>query len=288
MATKQTKKTPAEAVPSLISNNKLQQMYLTMLKCRMLELHARNTNDGSSLKGKEAAAVGAVIDLGPEDTFVSPFRATVAGFLKDTPLRLLFSQLHTPASNHEKKKRKISARAGLSAQTAMATGIAIARGIGNTRNVTVAFLSQHPGLSEAGREAMLFAEAHKLPIIYVHIGASATVQDGAYGLPVIPVDGGDVVAVYRVAHECILRARQGGGPSVIACRTFSINESGKKSQDPLHNMEKYLSSKGLFTNEEKQRILHAFEKEIEQAIKAAKRAAASKDQADSTQHVFPL
>ena len=288
MATKQTKKTPAEAVPSLISNNKLQQMYLTMLKCRMLELHARNISDGASLKGKEAAAVGAVIDLGAEDTFVSPFHATTAGFLRGTALRSLLSQLHAPASKNEKKKRKTSARACLSAQSAIATGIAMARGIGNTGSVTVAFLSQHPGLSEAGREALLFAEAQKLPIIYVHIGAPEAVQTEAYGFPVIPVDGGDVVAVYRVAHECILRARQGGGPSVIACRTLSTTEAGKKSLDPLHNMEKYLSSKGLFKNEEKQRILHAFEKEIEQAIKAAKRAAASKDQADSTQHVFPL
>ena len=34
-------------------------------------------------------------------------------------------------------------------------------------------------------------------------------------LPVLTVDGEDAVAVYRVMQESALRARQGGGPSVL-------------------------------------------------------------------------
>lgn len=35
-------------------------------------------------------------------------------------------------------------------------------------------------------------------------------------IPIIPVDGGDVVALYRVAQETIGRARAGGGSAIIA------------------------------------------------------------------------
>ena len=288
MATKTKKKTPPETAPSLISNDKLQQMYSTMLKCRILESRFRNIGGRSVLKGKEAAAVGAAIDLRPEDALVFPSNAVVAAFLKGTPLRSLLDHHDQLASKREKKKWKMAPSTGLDVQSALATGIAFARGTGKTGHVTVAFLSQHPGLSKAGHEALRFAEAQKLPIIYVNIGdPSEGIEAEAYGFPVIPVDGRDVVAVYRVAHECIIRARQGGGPCLIACKDFSTNESAKTSQDPLRKMEKYLSAKNLFTNEQKQRIAQSFEKEIEQAIKAARQSAGG-GPAASSRHVFIL
>ena len=39
--------------------------------------------------------------------------------------------------------------------------------------------------------------------------------------PRIPVDGGDVVGVFRVAQEAIRRAREGHGPAVIECLTHA-------------------------------------------------------------------
>ena len=45
----------------------------------------------------------------------------------------------------------------------------------------------------------------------------------------IPVDAGDVVAIYRVAQETIVRARAGGGAAVIegvACGTDAVKLMG--------------------------------------------------------------
>jgi pyruvate dehydrogenase E1 component alpha subunit len=279
MATKQTKKTIPETAPSLISNEKLQQMYSAMLKCRILEAHARDLRGRPALKGKEAAVVGATIDLQPDDALVFPANAAVAGFLKGASLSSLFAQLH---AKNGRPARRAATTAGPGAQSSLATGIALARGTGKTGNVTLAFLSQHPGQSPTGHEALLFADAHKLPIVYVDINDdSETISAEACSFPVIPVDGSDVVAVYRVAHECILRARQGGGPSIIACRAFLIKESVGRKQDPLRSMEKYLSLKGLSMNDRKQRVIHTFEAEIKQAIKTA-----GKKPADSIPHLF--
>ncbi len=287
MATKQTKKTIPETAPSLISNEKLQQMFSAMLKCRILEAHARDRRRGRpALKGKEAGVVGATIDLQPDDALVFPANAAVAGFLKGASLSSLFAQLQ---AKNGMPKGKAATSAAPGAQSSLASGIALARGSGNTGNVTLAFLSQHPGQSPTGHEALLFADAHKLPIVYVDIDdGTENIAAEAFNFPVIPVDGSDVVAVYRVAHECILRARQGGGPSVIACRAFSVKESIGRNQDPLRSMENYLSLKGLSMHDKKQRIIHAFETEIKQAIKTAGKTATGKKPVDSIPHLFFL
>ena len=133
--------------------------------------------------------------------------------------------------------------------------------------MTVAFLRENPTASDAGREALHLAAAHKLPIMFVYASGSIEAAEmHAFGFPIIPVDGNDVVAVYRVAHECIVRARQGGGPSAIAC---SFEESGR---DPLRNMEKYLGTKGLFKARQREKTIASFELMLQEARKAARKS----------------
>jgi TPP-dependent pyruvate/acetoin dehydrogenase alpha subunit len=43
---------------------------------------------------------------------------------------------------------------------------------------------------------------------------------GAYGMVGLEVDGQDVVAVHEAAHAAIRRAREGGGPTLIECKTY--------------------------------------------------------------------
>ena len=60
-----------------------------------------------------------------------------------------------------------------------------------------------------------------------------------FPVPVIPVDGGDTLALYRVAQETIGRARAGGGAAIIEaieCRT-----------DPIALMGSQLLRKGICT-----------------------------------------
>jgi TPP-dependent pyruvate/acetoin dehydrogenase alpha subunit len=270
MSAKSAKKKPAGKIPSLISNTKLQQLYTTMLKCRILDSHARAlTGGGPTWKGKEAAVVGAAIDLRPEDTIVFSSGAAIAGFLKGLPLRSIFSEASKHPSSKIKRKRKTNAGAGTHVQSAVATGIAYAHNAGGKGSVTVAFLSGSLEECDAEESALLFAGVQKLPIVYVYSGTPAkNIQAYSFGFPVIPVDGSDVVAVYRVAHECTIRAREDGGPSIIACGFDSKNVSSAKSHDPLRNMERYLSAKELFTDERKQSTIRAFEKAIAAARKA--------------------
>jgi len=78
------------------------------------------------------------------------------------------------------------------------------------------------------------------------------------GIPVIPVDGNDAVAVYRVVTESVARARQGRGPTLIDCRQWM-------DSNPIPNMEEYLTRKGLFRPDWKSQA----EAEIDSQIAAA-------------------
>jgi pyruvate dehydrogenase E1 component alpha subunit len=71
---------------------------------------------------------------------------------------------------------------------------------------------------------------------YTPIGDVTAVPDpaagraGAYGLESIVIDGQDADIVYRTARAAYDKARSGGGPSLIECRTYRY--SGHSRADP--------------------------------------------------------
>ena len=89
---------------SLISDAKLQQLYTTMLRCRLLTERARrahNRNGSASLYaasvGQEAIATGCAIDLRPEDAIAcheSIASRVVAGLVKGVPLNAAVAELY--------------------------------------------------------------------------------------------------------------------------------------------------------------------------------------------------
>jgi len=88
-------------------------------------------------------------------------------------------------------------------------------------------------------EAFLMATRWELPIIWVcennglamfvpyeDVYKAEHIADLAkgYGMPAEVVDGQDVIAVAKAAIKAIERARSGGGPSFIECKTTRFNE----------------------------------------------------------------
>ena len=229
---------------SLVSNDKLLQLYSTMLKCRSLaershihlkpgKLHGRH----SSILGREAAAVGVAIDLLPEDT-LAPANWDRALLNTITPSVTLAAGIHhatrAAQANKDNKSNKIAA--------VLSTG--------------------NPASLPSWQKALNLAAAHNLPILFVSLHSLDPEPKGPerhpwvediplktknYAFPAITVDGNDAVAVYRVASEAIAHARKGHGPTLIVCRRW-------KPDDPLLSMENYLIRKGLFTEECKRQV----------------------------------
>lgn len=135
------------------------------------------------------------------------------------------------------------------------------------KNTKIALVWATDADSSALRTALEAARAHKLPAIFVvefpDAAASSAVEDllnrnvePGEEMPHIAVDGNDVVAVYRVAHEAIDRARRDRGPTLIECIPFRAQgQPASRHRDPVANMERYLRGKGLLSRHTKQEIL---------------------------------
>lgn len=287
---------------SLISHDKLRQLYSTMLQCRMLEEKAlglkkmaRFKDKDSSTVGQEAAFVGAAIDLRPEDAVAPSQHDFIANFIQGVPLNALFSRIYGRATSVD-KGRSPSQRVfapipslTLAAQLNLGNGIALANKTLQNETIVIAFFAADSTSLESLHEALHFADAHDLPIVFVcqnnfetesvplrqqTNGKDIRRKAQAYGFPSIPVDGNDAVAMYRVAYESIQRARNGGGPTWIEAKTHrrDARSSMNPNQDPLTAMEGYLTQRNLFTPAWKQQIMEFFSKEMNEAIRLAEKS----------------
>ena len=259
---------------SLISDHQLQQMYATMLRCRRIA-ETENGDSNLSTIGQEAAVVGVAIDLQPEDT-VLPFRdARTARHIKGAPLK---ASIGADIHPHKQEWDEIAANmiprsASVAAQLHLATAVALANKAKKNSNIVVAFLEQE-AISVADFQSTLdFAAAQDLPMIFVwahNLGMKTrpnsklleeiSTRAQACNIPAIPVDGNDVVAVYRVAFESVQRARNGGGPTVIEAHTHRTAQGSE--HDPIATMERYLDRRELFTTEWKLQLLEHFDHQL--------------------------
>jgi acetoin:2,6-dichlorophenolindophenol oxidoreductase subunit alpha len=53
-----------------------------------------------------------------------------------------------------------------------------------------------------------------------------------YGIPGIVVDGNDVIAVFQAASQAVDRARSGGGPTLIECKTYRSRAHTERRGQP--------------------------------------------------------
>lgn len=251
---------------SLISDEKLKQIYSTMLKCRVLEEHlqiARQQNGASgrsSFPGQEACEVGVAIDLRPGDTILPAQRAFLSKLIKGDPLPSIYTKLLAADKGHGGVQLPTPA-----AQVKLGLEIASASAREKRDDIVVLF-GEGSGVQGYWLEALAVAGSRSLPILFVLPLTSARRKKQAelaealstLSFPAMPVDGNDAVAVYRVAFESITRMRQGGGPTLIHCVEVSHdipagNRNGASndnhlhpSNDPVIFMEAYLRRKGLF------------------------------------------
>ena len=117
----------------------------------------------------------------------------------------------------------------------IAMGAAFSNKFKKNKNVSVAFFGDGASNEGSVHEAANMAALYKLPCVFVcenngygeytpqsRHQAIVDVADRAsgYGMPGVICDGMDVMAVYEAAGEAIERARKGGGPTLLECKTY--------------------------------------------------------------------
>ena len=258
---------------SLISDEKLLALYSTMLKCRMIEDRAHillkmNNLNGGAGTGQEAIAAAVGIDLLPEDTVRVLPSDLIHPFVKGLPLEELFAR----------QLKAIDPVLSMAEQLKLATGDGIAFKANKNNKIAVVFRGCDSIYHESWLEALRLAGAQRLPILFVSQGANqqaspdpqsngrrSRLKGKTYCFPAIAVEGKDAVAVYRVTCEAIAHARKGDGPTLIDCQCW-------QEGDALMNMEKYLDSKGLFSEKFKRQVEGGFLEELDAAEQVAEKS----------------
>ena len=197
--------------------------------------------------------------------------------------------------------RVIAPLTNFAAQLNIATGCALASAsapeVEEQPGVVLAFAADSASPPDVWKESLSLAGSQKLPIVYVlenthwskavmsrKLGRkndSLLALANASGVPCITVDGNDVVAVYRVAHEALHRARVRRGATFINAQTSpwhksSVTDAARprtaaeiehwEGRDPLAHMEMYMGWYGAWSNDWQKTLAEQFSREIKQAL----------------------
>jgi pyruvate dehydrogenase E1 component alpha subunit len=196
--------------------------------------------------GEEAVAVGVCAHLSDRDIVTSTHRGHGHCIAKGVDVRGMMAELFGRSTGICKGKGgsmhiadldrgMLGANGIVGAGIPLATGAALTAKLKHSGGVAVAFFGD--GASNQGQfhEALNMAAVWDLPAIYVvenngYGEATPTefvtpVKDIAeratsYAMPSAVVDGMDFFEVTARAGEAIARAREGGGPTLLECKTY--------------------------------------------------------------------
>ncbi|HLJ77562.1 MAG TPA: thiamine pyrophosphate-dependent enzyme [Acidobacteriaceae bacterium] len=223
---------------SLISDEKFHQLYTLAL-----DLHFSAEQGAASRAEEDGALAGVAAGLLAGDVLVSEHAVSLS------ELGMGISGVRVMPPTSEGVIDALSA--------------AVADRMRRTQRVTTIFASERASgpLLDAARTV---ASGARLPVIFVEqanecASSSRRVKTKAAEdeLISIPVDAHDVIAVYRVAHESIMRARQGNGPTRIVCLSLSSPSNGSQTRrnDAVAKLEEWLIARDLPVGEWRQEIM---------------------------------
>lgn len=285
-------------VAAVLDSQKLQSLYATMLKTRMLnqkagEILSAQQKDNTTA-GREAVLVGAIAHALPGDSIAATQNSFLADFIRGNPLKSVFEQI-IPINQQSSSSTANQSRMDSSSDSTLARSIALANEIKGTSNVVLVFSGDFPADPSAHYEDLALAAQSKLPLVC--LAETANIEEHAINLPTkgashfprIAVDGNDVVAVFRVAQEAVRRARAGHGPSLIECvmpehtqERGTANSIAEETRDPLAFMQQYLQRRKLWSDEWKQKITDEFREELDTAIANTENLRADESRSDRT------
>lgn len=232
----------------LLPHRKLTELHALILRCRALDRALRGK---SKLPAREALLAASSIHLHPGDlVFAEPNDAVVAS-------------LAPPPRKSARRPKSAPVESAAFNLPHLAAAAAAAHSF-NAKSKNFVLAYTHENAIEPKWSATLrFAQVNKLPLLFVVAGVhphpklrAAKNKDAftwdAVGrlcqklrLPLLPVDGEDAVALYRVFQESTLHARAGAAPAVIWAMFHPTSVALKRSQTPVARLEAYCRARGI-------------------------------------------
>jgi 2-oxoisovalerate dehydrogenase E1 component len=207
--------------------------------------------------GQEASGVGVCAHLRPTDWVTSTHRGHGHALAKGADPRRVMAELFGRADGicggrggtmhlYDRSVGLFGTNGVVGAGIGHAAGVGIgARQLGRD-DIGVAFFGDGASNHGAFHEVLNFAGVQKAPVVFVcenNLYATATpyrditlnpeiaTRAAAYGIHGVAVDGNDVMAVWEAMKTATERARGGGGPTLIECKTYRV--VGHHEGDPV-------------------------------------------------------
>jgi len=304
--------------------------YMAMMRAaeeRGLTLYRQGKIPGSFYDGcgQEAISVGSAFTLGPRDRMCILHRDLGAHFVRGvTPDRYLANYMGREGGltggrdgNMHFGDRKLGCVGMVSMLPDMAlvaTGMALAFKARGEARVAMTYFGEGSTANGQWHEAMNMAGVSRLPVVFIlenngfaystpnelEFAVDPVERARTYGFPGVSVDGNDVEAVFEASQIAVERAREGGGPTLIECRTMRMHGHGAHDdmsyvpeglheewakRDPIDLYAKRLVAEHGFTEDEVETI----RRDVTQYVtECAERALASPmpDPGNATRGVF--
>jgi TPP-dependent pyruvate/acetoin dehydrogenase alpha subunit len=294
-------------------------MYREMLTIRAFdEACYEQFNSDSSMRyagihgyiGQEAIAVGVCSALRKGDKITSTHRGHGHLIAMGADPKLMMAEIQGKSTGYNKGKGGtmhivsfdlgiLGANGVVGAGIPIATGAAFAIRYKQLNQVCICFFGDSAANEGVFNEGLNLASIWKLPVVFVcennqyavHTPmtestsvADISVRAAGYSIPGVTVDGNDVLKVYDAAYSAIERAREGGGPSLIECKTYRVmphhgnmpdyrppdEKEAWKAKDPIKRFEGFLVRSGLLDEEKKTAIAREVADTIQTAVKFAR------------------
>ncbi|MGH7241938.1 MAG: pyruvate dehydrogenase (acetyl-transferring) E1 component subunit alpha [Phycisphaerales bacterium] len=284
-----------------LSDEEILELFKFMQQCRQLDEIAFKLQRSGRMgtypqnKGQEAAAIGTAYAAKKGQDFLVPcYRENAALFMHGLPMHYVL--LHWMGDERGNQipegVQQLPLCIPIGTQMLHATGIAWAFKMRKEPKVALTYFGDGATSEGDFHEAMNFASVFQVPLVFIcqnnqwaisvpretQMRSKTVAQKAlAYEMPTYQVDGNDLLAVYKIAKECVDRARAGGGPSFIEAVTYRLADHTTADdarryrdqkevdswlgRDPLIRLRKYLETKDLW-DETKQKAAEERNKAI--------------------------
>ncbi len=207
-------------------------------------------------QGQEAVAVGVCAALRTTDSVAATYRGHGVCLARGIDPRAMFAELLGRAEG------VCGGRAGTMNVTSLrhgvigcygivggsigaATGAALASQLSGDGSAAAAFFGDGAANQAYFHECLNWAAVRRLPVVYVcennlygeftpmarvTAGGRISSRAAAYDMRAVEVDGNDAVAVRDAAAGAVSQARDGGGPTLLECKTY--RHKGHSRGDP--------------------------------------------------------
>ena len=213
--------------------------------------------------GQEAVAVGVCANITREDYITSTHRGHGHLLAKGGEPGKMLAELFGKATGYCKGRGgsmhiadvslgHLGANGIVGAGIPIGCGAALAIKYKQQGRVVLSFFGDGATCQGVFHESLNMAALWKLPIIFIcennlyavstHVSSSCPTKDvsdkaDAYGIEKMIVDGMDVLAVKEAVNIAVQKARQGGGPTFVECKTYSFYGHGTNNDRPYRTKE---------------------------------------------------